>query len=84
MSDNTPLYLCDPAKNAKCQKTACQKSCKLTTNKEFAKLDADGKPIIGDTPGAWKKRVKAKVLENAQARKEYLPGHDGNDGTSGR
>lgn len=40
------LYLCDPCKNTECQKSACQKQCKLTAKREFAKIDEDGKPII--------------------------------------
>ena len=40
------LYLCNPAKNKECQKSSCQINCKLTTNKEFAKTDENGKEII--------------------------------------
>lgn len=40
------LYLCDPDKNTRCQKTVCQYSCTLTTKQECAKLDENGKPVI--------------------------------------
>lgn len=44
-----PLYYCDPEKNVECPKTHCKLSefqgCELTTSPEYAKTDADGKPI---------------------------------------
>lgn len=42
----TIFYECDPELNKKCRKDACQQECKLTTNKEYAKLDDFGNPIV--------------------------------------
>lgn len=46
------LYYCDPDKNVKCTKEGChyrpmaRADCCLTTNREFAKTDADGNPRL--------------------------------------
>ena len=43
-------YVCDPWKNTNCLKEGCwdlhQGPCKCTVKKKYAKLDADGKPIV--------------------------------------
>ena len=40
------LYLCDPEKNTACRKTICQRECKATVHREYAKLDANSEPIV--------------------------------------
>ena len=35
------LYLCDPKKNTTCSKELCQKECKMTTEKKYAKVLID-------------------------------------------
>ena len=47
-----PAYLCDPGKNTECNKNTCAanpdakyRSCRLTLQKEYAKLDEKGEPI---------------------------------------
>lgn len=47
LSEKTTFYVCDPSKNRTCTKNTCQVRCKLTPDVEFAKLDEDGKPIVG-------------------------------------
>jgi len=42
----TIFYECNPELNKGCRKDACQQECKLTTNKEYAKLDDLGNPIV--------------------------------------
>ena len=42
----TVFYECNPELNKECKKDACQQECKLTTNKEYAKLDDYGNPIV--------------------------------------
>ena len=36
-ADRKILYKCDPKKNARCRKTACQQECFFTTHKEYRK-----------------------------------------------
>lgn len=33
------IYICDPAKNAECSKTACHEECFLTTKEEYSVFD---------------------------------------------
>ena len=46
------IYLCDPAKNAKCRKRSCAtgpepwQNCRLTRDIESARTDRDGIPMI--------------------------------------
>ena len=41
------LYLCDPVKNTKCgNRCYLNFECEETFNKEFAKLDEKGEPIV--------------------------------------
>lgn len=40
------LYKCDPNKNKTCKKTSCQDVCFLTRNKDYARCDPDGDPIM--------------------------------------
>lgn len=47
------VYLCDPEKNTKCKKTSCAYKdaafpCHLTQEKEFARTDENGNPIIAE------------------------------------
>lgn len=42
----TIFYECNPELNKECKKDACQQECKSTTNKEYAKLDDFGNPIV--------------------------------------
>lgn len=42
----TIFYECNPELNKECKKDTCQQECKLTTNKEYAKLDSLGNPIV--------------------------------------
>ena len=37
------IYLCDPTLNTTCKKDMCQKGCKMTPNKEYAKILIDPK-----------------------------------------
>lgn len=42
-------YICDPAKNRKCDKVGCwlvnKGPCQCTSKRKCAKLDADGNPV---------------------------------------
>ena len=42
----TILYECNPELNNECKMSACQQECKLTAQKEYAKLDDLGNPIV--------------------------------------
>lgn len=42
----TIFYQCNPELFEKCKKTHCQKECKLTTFKGYAKTDVFGDPLI--------------------------------------
>ena len=42
----TPAYLCDFKRVKDCLKSECQTECFRTLNKDRAKLDEKGKPII--------------------------------------
>lgn len=53
MSRRIMLYLCDPEKNIKCERTYCKhnpkaemRECDGTSREEYARLDAYGKPIV--------------------------------------
>lgn len=52
MHDKNFIYKCDPKKNKDCRKTECQKSCFMTTHKEYSKdekrysWDAGGEKLI--------------------------------------
>lgn len=63
MKKEKTLYLCDPHKNKECQKSSCQIKCKLTTNKEFAKTDENGKEIIH--------QINQKGVTHGKANKIY-------------
>lgn len=45
------VYICDPERNRKCDKTGCwyigkRGPCKCTLKKKYAKRDANGDPVI--------------------------------------
>ncbi len=40
------LYECNPELNNECKKSACQQECESTSQKEYAKLDDFGNPIV--------------------------------------
>ena len=44
------LYICDPEKDTECEKSNCKTygngECELTTKREAAKLNENGKPIV--------------------------------------
>ena len=42
----TIFYECNPELNKECKKDTCQHECKSTTNKEYAKFDDFGNPIV--------------------------------------
>ena len=48
MSDERIFFICDPERNKECAKDGYYRAwgpCKATSRAEYAKRDADGKPI---------------------------------------
>ena len=56
MFEKNFFYKCDPEKNNICSKTDCQRSCFMTTHKEFS---ADGKRYVSE--GNYYKEYKEKI-----------------------
>lgn len=56
-----PVYMCDPDKASSCTKRYCKSKglgpCEQTTDVNSAKLDASGKPILGETRRQWRARI---------------------------
>ena len=58
------FYKCDPVKNKECSKSDCQKSCFMTTHKEYS---ADGKKYYPDQNFIFKNVIeKSKGERNGQ------------------
>lgn len=58
------LYLCDPTLNTSCKKTLCQKECKITHKKEYAKVLID--PMDGMKMIVYSDMGKDVGLEEVQ------------------
>lgn len=59
-------YLCDPKRATGCPKEGCWEiyrgPCKCTSKKEYAKLDANGKPIIAQDLDLWNAEYVESVI----------------------
>lgn len=82
MKERKTVYLCDPEKNTGCPKTGCaynpnaiQRECYSTINKEYARLDFAGNPVVNvDLTEAIRKRVETNFEEQGPVEipAEYL------------
>lgn len=82
MKERKVCYLCDPEKNEGCKKQFCVynpeaewRACFSTTDKEFARLDFAGNPVVNvDMTEAIRKRVETNFEEQGPVEipAEYL------------
>lgn len=77
---NRTLYLCDHEKNTRCRKRSCYHNpqsnwrfCRETSDKDMAKFDADGNPIIANLSAKEPKHMKDRtVLSNGLTYEEHM------------
>lgn len=71
-----PVYICDPLKHSTCNKEVCwdfgKGPCRCTTNKKYAKLDNDGKPILATDNEAFNLEWMEEQITAEQIKNELL------------